>query len=941
MIRIPRSSAPNNARRRVFILTVGAAALVAVLLGIVSTFYTEVLWFREVGYSQVFWSVVWTRLALGAVFGVVFAAVVLLNLWIARKITNPARLFTVPDPIFERYRATLQPYTKWLVIVGALVLGLFAGGSASARWRDYLLFNHATKFGSTDPIFHKDLGFYVFRLPFHQFLLGWVLSALVVVTLISAAAHYFMGGIRPQARGERVAPEVRAHLSVLLGLIVASKAWGYRLGGFNLLYSPRGVVTGASYADVHAQQPALNLLVFIALLCAVLFLINVRFKNWILPIGGLGLLALTSIIGGGIYPTAIQKFSVKPNERKLEQPYIQRNIDATRAAYDVSDVDVIAYPGTAQLTPASVRANQDTIQNIRLWRPEVLLNSYTNLQRIKQYYKFLDVDVDRYDFASGRRQVMLAAREISPNDVSTEAKTWLNTHLFYTHGYGVVASRVDRITGQGTPDFILQNIPPQVSDGGPSIKEPQIYYGENEEFPFVVVNSNQKELDYPTGDQGYKDTHYSGTGGIKIGNFLRRAAFAWRFRDVNLLISGAISNDSKIMFRRLIADRVQRVAPFLKLDGDPYIAVADGKLVWIQDAYTTTNAYPYSQRTDYGNVSGGTVTGGGNYIRNSVKFVVDARNGTVDGYVWDDKDPILQAWMKVFPHIFKQKSEMSPAVLAHVRYPEGLFKIQSWVYANYHQKDADTFYQKEDAWLVGNDPTYSLNFSASANPPVDPYYVLMALPGEKTPSFVLVRPFTPGGAGRQNMTAYMVARCDPDKYGQLLAYSFPRSDSIYGPELAQGAINQDPDVSSQVTLWNQEHSKVIYGNLLIVPLANSLLYVQPLYLQGSGSQIPQLKRVVVLSGADVEMGTSLEDALAKLFGQSTSTTTPSAPADSVKQAIADALAADQAAQACLKAGDFACYGRNQAKERTALNRAAQLSGAQTSPSPSPAPKSGA
>lgn len=942
MIRMQRN--PAGGRRKIFILTLGIALGIAILLGIASTFYTEVLWFREMHYSKVFWTVAWTRLALGGVFGAVFAILVLANLWIARKITNPARLFTVPDPIFERYRATLQPYTKWLVILGALVFGLFAGSSASLRWRDYLLFKHAATFGTTDPVFHKDIGFFAFKLPFHQFLLGWGLSTLVVVTLISAAAHYFMGGIRPQARGERVAPEVRAHLSVLLGLIVLLKAWGYRLGEYNLSFSPRGVVHGASYADVHAQLPALNLLIVIAIVCAALFLINVRFKNWILPVGGIGLLALTSIIGGGIYPAAIQKFRVKPNERQLENPYIQRNIDATRVAFGLDKVTTIGYSGLAPLTAATISANKDTVANIRLWRPDVLLNSYTNLQRIKQYYNFHDVDVDRYDFDSGKRQVMLAAREISPNDVSAEARTWLNTHLFYTHGYGVVASRVDRVSGQGTPDFILQNIPPQVSEGGPKITQPQVYFGEVEEYPFAIVHSKQKELDYPTGDQGYKDTQYDGSGGITLSNLVRRLAFAWRFRDVNLLISSAVTNDSKIFFRRVVSDRVQRVAPFIKLDQDPYIAIANGRLVWIIDGYTTSNGYPYSQRVSLVTLTNGKLTGGANYIRNSVKFVIDAKNGNVDGYVWDENDPVLKAWLNVFPGIFKPKSAMPAEVREHVRYPEDLFRLQTAVYANYHQSKADTFYQKEDAWVVGNDPTFCLNLeggcpTGTSNPPVDPYYVLMALPKEKQESFVLVRPFTPGGASRQNMTGYMVARADPDRYGELITYSFPRSDLIYGPELAEGAINQDPDVSQLVTLWNQQHSKVIYGNLIIVPMGNSLLYVQPLYLQGSGSKIPQLKKVIVFSGNRVEMGDTLDDALDRLFA-ATPSTSPSTPGESVRDALASALKFQAAAEACLARGDFACYGIARRNYDNAVKRAADLAGAEPSPSPSPSPKPG-
>jgi uncharacterized membrane protein (UPF0182 family) len=929
------------------IISVAAIVVALILLSGAATAYTEILWFREVHYSKVLWTAITTRLVLGVVFGVIFAVLLLLNLWIVRKITNPARLFSVPDQIFERYRATLQPYMKWAIIAGAIVFGIFAGSGASVKWREYQLYTHATTFGGLpDPVFHKDIGFYIFKLPFLQFIFTWVFSTLIVITLVVAFAHYFMGGIRPQQRGERVAPEVRAHLSVLLGGIVLFKAYGYRLDQYNLLYSNRGVVQGASYTDVHAQLPALRLLVVIAVVCSIFFFINARFKNWILPVGGIGLLALTSIVGGGVYPAAIQKFKVKPNERALEGQYIKRNIDATRSAYQLDKIKSVPFSATGKLNSSDVRNNASTIQNIRLWDPAVLRSVYVNLQRIKQYYEFTNVDVDRYRFDGAERQVMVSAREISPDGLSSEAKTWLNTHLFYTHGYGVVASRVDRVVGQGEPDFVLENIPPRAkAPGGPKIEVPQIYFGENNEVPFVVAKTAQKELDYPTASDdksgaGYVTTTYDGKGGIPVGNVLTRAAFAWRFRDVNLLISGAIKSDSRIMFRRSILDRVNRVAPFLRIDRDPYIAIANGRLVWILDGYTTTSMYPYSQRLNFGNVAT-TVDGGGNYIRNSVKFVVDAKDGTINGYVWDENDPVLKAWMKVFPGIYKSRTEMSAEVVAHVRYPEGLFQVQSDRYANYHVTDANSFYQKEDAWLVARDPTAPAGNGSLCGgkfapcPPVPPYYVLQKLPGDRDVNFNLVRPFTPGGAGRQNLVGYMVVHCDPENYGEMTTYEFPRSEQIFGGEQVEAQINQDPQVSSQISLWNQQHSTVIYGNLLIVPVADSLLYVQPLYLQGEGSQIPQLKRVVAVANGNVAMADTLSDALAALFGQQPAT--PTQPTATVADLLQQALDHDARAQTCLKNGDFACYGREQNAEREALQRAARVAGATPTPAPSASP----
>jgi len=933
VIRIPRNRL-SRARRRVIIITAAIVVAIIVVLGLLSTFYTEVLWFDETGYQKVFWRSVATRVELGFAFGVLFAALMLLNLWIVRKITNPARMFSVPDQILERYRATLQPFMKWGVIIAAIVFGLFAGSGATVKWQQYLLFRHPSKFGSVDPIFHKDLGFYVFKLPFERFVFTWAFSSLVIITLIAAAGHYFMGGIRPQQRGERVAPEVRAHLSVLLGLIVLLKAWGYRLDQFNLLYSQRGVVTGASYTDVHAQLPALKLLMIIAIVISVLFFVNARFKNWLLPIGGIGLLILTSIVAGGIWPAAVQRLSVTPNERIKESPYIKRNIDATRTAFDLQDTRVIPYSGLTDLKASDVQANQATIQNVRLWDPAVLINQYVSLQRIKQYYEFFGTaDVDRYHFASGERQVMIAAREIYPAGLSQGAQTWLNTHLVYTHGYGVVASRVDRVTGEGQADFIIQNIPPKSTDGGPAITEPRIYYGEQQQTNFVVVDTKQQELDYPSGTS-YTAYTYDGTGGIKLSNFFKRLAFAWRFKDVNLLISSAITPDSRMIFRRTITDRVQRVLPFISLDGDPYIAVVDGRLQWIVDGYTTTSMYPYSQRINFNSTSNTLVGGSGNYIRNSVKVTVDAKNGTVTAYAWDPTDPILQSWMKVFPDIFKPKSAMSPALLQHVRYPEGLFSLQTDRYSTYHITDPGDFYAKEDAWSVANDPTASAN-NLGSQPPVPPYYVLMKLPDSSGLDFALVRPFTPNN--RQNMTAYMVAHSDPADYGQLVTYRFPNSDALFGPQQIQGRINQDPLVSQQISLWNQQNSKVTYGNLLVIPMAGSLLYVQPLYLTGQGATFPELKRVVAVSGGDVKMGDTLTQALGAIFG----TAPPSAiegtapNGKSVKDLIADAVAADQRAQDDLRNGDFAAYGRDIAAMRKALDDAAKAAGATPSPSPSP------
>lgn len=839
-------------------------------ISVAVTVYTNVLWFREVKFSTVYRTQVWTQLLLWVVFGTVFAGSLLLNAWLPRRLTDPARASMVPEAVLEGYRRIVRPYRRWALSLGAIALAVIGGASAAAKWQQYLLWRHAAAFPDADPVFHKNLGFYIFKLPWLQFAYGWAFGLLVASLVLAVIAHYVRGGIRPQNRGDRFGPAARAHLSALLGLIVLLKAWGYRLGQYRLLFSKRGVVPGAGYTDVHAQLPLYRALVILAIVCAALLLANVRTRNWRMPVAAISLL-LVAGLASSIYPNAVQRFKVRPDERALEAPFLARNIAATRAAFGVEAVKRVSYGAGGTLDAAAATANAATIANIRVWSPDVLQTVYQNLQRTKQYYKFVGpADVDRYATGTARSQVMIAAREISSNGLSPEAKTWLNTHLFYTHGYGVVASDAGSETSQGQPTFLLANIPPS---GSPALDVPQIYFGESQEVPFVVAGSKQEELDYPstTNAVGYVTTHYDGTGGIKLGGFWKRLAFAWRFRDLNVVLSGAIDGDSRIIFLRQVYNRVAQVAPFLTIDADPYVAVAGGRPVWILDGYTTSSMYPYSQVAPFGGGKRTFVAGSGNYIRDAVKFVVDAKNGTIDAYVWDESDPVLHAWRTIFPRIFKDRTAMPADLRAHVRYPEGLFQAQSDRYANYHVTDPGAFYQKEDAWLVGRDPTWCLNNSGacakSGPPPVTPYYMLVQLPGTAGPEFVIVRPFTPGGSGRQNMVAYLVAHGDPNDYGTMVEYDFPRSQEIFGPEQIEANINQDPVVSQQVSLWNQQHSRVIYGNLLIVPVADTLLYVQPLYLQSEGSQIPELKRVVVSAGGDVAMASSLDDALRLLTGR--------------------------------------------------------------------------
>jgi uncharacterized protein len=865
--------APRSRRRKILLVAV-LVAVIVVVVSAAAALYTEVLWFREVRHSNVFWTQLWTRIGLGGVFGIVFALTLAVNLWIVRKITPADRVSKIPDEILSRYRATLKPYKYRVFAALGILGGLIAGMRVASKWREYLLWRHPQTMGATEPVFGRDAGFFVFKLPFLRVVFGWTFASLVAVIILVVFAHYFRGGIRPQRRGDRVSPEARAHLSILAGLLVLLKAWGYRLDMFGLLSSNRGVVSGAGYADVHAKLPALKILLVVAIVAAALLLANARSKGWRLPVAGLALLAGISILYGGIYPGLVQRLKVKPDERTLEQPYIQRNIAATRFAYGLDGVSTKPYNASGTLGVRDLAADRETIENIRVWAPDVLQAVYLNLQRGKQYYQFPSpADTDRYALEDGTgRQLMIAAREISPSGLSPDAQTWVNTHLFYTHGFGVVASRADDVVGGGRPDFVLKDIPTTSAQGAPRVSDQQIYFGEKAEIPFVIARTRHGELDHPTEDEtgvGYATSTYDGTGGIALDSFLKRAALAWRFRDLNVLISGAITDESRFMFRRQIAKRVATVAPFLQIDGNPYM-VAGERLVWIVDGYTTSATFPYAQPSNFAGVSSSLVGGGGNYIRDSVKFVVDAKNGTVDGYIWDEEDPVLKAWSEIFPGLLKPRSEMPRGIAEHVRYPEGFFQVQSNMFANYHVTDAGSFYQKEDAWLIARDPTFCLNAagacrSTATPPPMPAYYMLARLPGTTSARFVLVRPFTPGGAGRQNMVGYLAADGDPGDYGRLVVYEFPRSGQVFGPEQVEANINQDPAVSQQIALWNQQHSKVIYGNLVVVPVGRTMLYVQPLYLRGEGSQIPELKRVVVVANGQVEMADTLPDALAQLL----------------------------------------------------------------------------
>ena len=958
VVRVP-SAGPASGRRRVLFIIVGVVAGLLLAFTALSGFFVDVLWFREVGFSDVFWSILRTKVLLGVAFGLAFFVLLYANLWIVRRITPKYRPLTPEQELIERYRMQFEPYIRWLLPLFALVIAVFVGIGVTGQWQTYLLWRNGSglSFGNPEPLFGRDPAFYVFSLPWLKFMQGWLFSALVGVTLLTALAHYLWGGIRPQAPGfgEKVSPQVKAHLSVLLGLIMLTKAWGYYLGQFDLLTSTRGVVVGASYTDVNAQLPALRILVFIAIACAILFLVNIRLRGWALPVIAVGLLALVSIIAGAAYPAFVQRFRVDPQEFQREQPFIEDNIEATRRAFQLDGVTTQPRPLGDAVTADDIQGNQATISNIRLWRPDVLRDNFTSLQRFRSYYEFNDVDVDRYELDGQRRVLMFSAREVSQSGIPEGGQTWQNVHLVYTHGFGAITSQVNTATTEGQPIFTLRDIPPV---GQPALEGngQRVYYGEGADgdAAFVVVDTGAQELDYQgtaTDDQAQVDFTYDGEGGIPVGGLFQRALFAWRFRDVNLLISDLIQGDSRIMIYRDITERVPKAAPFLRFDTDPYAAIVDGRLVWIWDAYTVTDQYPYSdfvELTESSQASAPNLVGQANYLRNSVKVVVDAYDGSLSYFVADPSDPIIEAWAGAFPELFTDIEEAPTELLAHFRYPENLFQVQAAQYTNYHVTDPDVFYGKQDFWALPIDPTTPEGVEQTA---MRPYYVLMRLPGEAEESFVLILPFTP--LDRQNMVAWMAAKSDPGPdYGDLISFQFPAGVNVDGPTQVFSRINQDARFSAERTLLGQGGSSIVFGDFLVIPLEDSLLYVQPVYVQSNQpNAIPELRRIVVVNGSRIGLGATLTEALQDSVTGVVSPPTPPdgeeppPPEGSVEEQIQALL--DEAAQhfaaadAALREGDLATYQTEIEAAQQATAQAqeliAGLLGVDTTATPSPSP----
>ncbi|TML60396.1 MAG: UPF0182 family protein [Actinobacteria bacterium] len=933
-------------------------AAVILFFGIISLrgifgFYTDFLWFQEVGFSRVWRDVLAAKAALAVIFTGLFFVVMWANLAIADRIAPRFRPAGPEEELVERYHDIVGSHTRLVRTIIALLFALIAGAGTSSQWNSWILFTHRVNFGTKDPVFHKDIGFYVFQLPFLNFVVSWAFASMVIVLIVTAVAHYLNGGIRVQVpAAQRVTPQVKAHLSVLLGVLALLKAAGYWLQRYQLNFSTRGFVDGAGYTAVHVQLPALVLLTVISFLAFGLFLYNIRLRGWALPIIAVALWAFTSVIVGGAVPAIVQKFSVQPNQSKKEAPYIRRNIDSTRVALGLDKVEVRSFDYNESLTQADLTENTETIRNVRLWDPLFLKDTYKQLQEIRQFYTFNDVDIDRYLVNGKPTQVVLSARELDSSGVPS--KSWENLHLNFTHGYGAVLSPANAVTSDGLPDFLEKDLPPV---GQPALKEPQasLYYGEGLSG-YAIVKTKRPETLYQKADGTTIQTSYQGEGGVRMSSLLRRIALAFRFGDINPLISGFVTSQSRAMYIRDIRDRVRKAAPFLHYDSDPYPVVLEGRIFWVQDAYTTSSHYPYGQRAPTDRLPGDSgLRSSFNYVRNSVKVLTDSYNGTMTFYVIDQKDPIVRAYEKAFPQLFTPGSSMPGDLRAHLRYPEDLFRVQTNAFGSYHIRTASEFYGKTDAWDIARNPGSGQVTAAETTTPagpglavpavqrMDPYYLLMRLPNEQTESFLILQPFTP--ANKDLLSAFMIAKSDPADYGKLEAFVMPRTKSVNGPTQVDARIQQEPSISKLITLLNTSGSKVEQGNLLVIPIKQSLLYIRPLYVVAENTQLPELKKVIVVYANKAVMEDTLRQALADIFGQAPPTleqapgapttitpTAPSAPtvAPDVQQLLDQALADYAKADADLRNGDLAAYQRDIADARAKTNQARQRSSPQSS-----------
>ena len=994
---------PRTSRR----LRIGVLIAVVVLILLLTTvrgaarFYTSYLWFQEVGFTSVFRGVLVTKVLLAVTFCVVFFVMMYVSLVVADRFAPAELPDDAPDELVSRYRDVVRPVGKWVRIITAVIFALFAGIGTNSEWNNFDLFRYRVSFGSTDQQWHRDTGFYVFQLPFIKFLLGWAFEAVIVVLLVTVVAQYLGGGIRFQGSGQRVTPAVKTHISLLLGILAIIQGVNYYFDRLQLVLATGRVVDGATATSVHANAPADELLIAIAVIAAALFLLNIRAKGWTLPVVAVVVWALVWILVGNVYPALYQALRVNPSELTRETPYINRNITATRTAYGLNNVQTVTNFDSASTvstdqiegTSPEAVANQNTLANVQLLDPARLVNTFDKLQSLRSFYSINNLEVDRYTLDSALTETLIGVRELNtsvPSGFTTQ-------HLQYTHGYAAAVAPANQsgVNSSGDPAFSLSNVPPV---GTPPLSDigSQVYYGEGSAANgFVIADSKQEELDYEGSNNQEVSGHYTGSGGVPVGNVLRRAAFALSFGNADILLSGQVTSKSRIIYNRNITQRVKKAAPFLKYDADPYSVVLNNQLWWIVDAYTTTANYPYSQDASTARVAASSgLSGKLNYVSNSVKVVVNAYTGKMYFFVVDPSDPIIKVYEKAFSDLFTKGSladQKIPGITAHFRYPEDLFKIQTNMYGRYHLTQTTAFFTQANAWNISQDPGSGRpgtgNQVSVQNPngtitfstrQLNPSYEVAALPEQTEQKFLIVQPFVPQSpqSSRQNLTAVMFASADVGDYGQLTLYETPPGETVNGPELVQSIIANTPAISNELTLLNQQGSEVELGEVVTVPISNTLLYVQPVYVQSSTNPIPVLRDVIVvyngvayhsqnasLDGALCQIANGAERPFAQYCstapasrpktpvtqtnptGATTTTTTTVAPpttapastpttpggSQTLAQLLTDAQKAYAAATAALKAGNLAAYQSDIAQAQADVNRAAALEKPSTSP----------
>jgi uncharacterized membrane protein (UPF0182 family) len=926
-------------RRSPLTLTITILVVLSGILLSVSGFYADWLWFKSVDFTSVWTTVLTTKVFLFVVAGLLTSSIILLNIIIAYKRRPLYVPLSIEADNLERYRAQIEPIKRWVVLALAAGLFYFSGTSGSALWESWLLFKNSTSFGVKDPQFNMDISFFAFKLPFYQTMIAWAISTLVLAIIAAAVVHYLYGGIRLQVQEDRTTVAARVQLSVLLGGVVLMKAVAYWFDRYQLALKESKLITGLTYTDVNATLPAKAILAAIAVVCALLFFANIIRRSWVLPAAGTALLVVSSVLIAGIYPGAIQQFQVKPSESSKEAPFIQRNIDATRDAYGLSGVEVSDYQATLTTSAGQLTKDAATISNIRLMDPNVISATFRQLQQIKPYYTFPEsLDIDRYTVDGVKRDVAVAVREL--NIAGNPSRNWINDHLVYTHGFGFVAAFGNARDTDGKPSFAVGDLPPTKGLGD---FEPRVYFGENvPDYSIIggVKTDTPVEFDYPddASANGQKNVTYSGTGGVPVGSLVNKIVFALKYQEQRILLSSLINKDSKILFNRNPRDRVAKVAPWLTLDGDPYPAIIDGKILWIIDGYTTSAGYPYSKQTSLSNATFDALTSNStsvtaqgnqniNYIRNSVKATVDAYDGTVTLYQWDEKDPVLATWSKAFPGTIQPKSKISKSLLDHIRYPEDMFRVQREILSSYHVQTAAAFYGGQDFWRVPRDPS-TFGANAGAQPP---YYLTLQMPGESKPEFALTTPFVPRG-GRENLSAFAVVNSDAGpNYGKISVLQLPRSTNVAGPSQVASNFEAKPEVANSLSLLRQGGSDVVLGNLLTLPVGGGLLYVQPVYVRATANaaSYPLLQKVLVSFGDQIGYDDTLKGALDQVFGgnsgtatsSGTTTTTTGATNSSLANALASAKQAYSDGLAALAKGDFAAYDKAQKRLKSALDSA--------------------